>query len=41
MDEAQLKQLPINDEFGQCIRKLRIMSPDITAKIKEAIRNFS
>lgn len=39
MNEIEIKQLPINDEFGQCMRKLRICPTEITAKRQEEIRN--
>ena len=38
MDEKEIKQLPINDEFGQCMRKLRICPAEITAKREEKIK---
>lgn len=39
MNEIEIKQLPINDEFGQCMRKLRIAPTEITQKRQEEIRN--
>lgn len=39
MNEKELKKLPINDEFGQCMRKLRIVSTEFTQKRQEEIRN--
>lgn len=38
MTEKELKQLPINDEFGQCMRKLRIVSTEIKQKRQEEIK---
>lgn len=38
MDEKEIKQLPINDEFAQCMKKLRIYPDDITAKREEQIK---
>ena len=32
MDEKELRNLPINDEFGQCMRKLRVVSIEIKQK---------
>ena len=39
MNEIEIKQLPINDEFGQCMRKLRIVPTEFTQKRQEEIRN--
>jgi len=38
MDEKELRQLPLNDEFAQCMRKLRIKPNEITEARKEEIR---
>lgn len=38
MDEKELRQLPLNDEFAQCMRKLRIKQNEITEARKEEIR---
>ena len=38
MDEIELRKLPLNDEFAQCMRKLRISSEEITEKRKEEMR---
>ena len=38
MSEIELKQLPINDEFGQCMRKLRKTSIEFTLQRQEEIR---
>lgn len=39
MNETEIKQLPINDEFGQCMRKLRIVPTEFIKKRQEEIRN--
>lgn len=39
MNEIEIKQLPISDEFGQYMRKLRITPTKITQKRQEEIRN--
>lgn len=39
MDEKDIKKLPINDEFAQCMRKLRISSEEIIQKRREEMRN--
>ena len=39
MNETEIKQLPISDEFGQCMRKLRIAPIEFTQKRQEEIRN--
>lgn len=39
MNEIEIKQLPINDEFGQCMRKLRIVPTEFTQKRQEEMRN--
>ena len=38
MDEIELKQLPLNDEFAQCMRKLRIVPNEILEKRQEEIK---
>lgn len=38
LNETDIKRLPINDEFGQCMRKLRIVSTEFTQKRQEEIR---
>jgi len=38
MNEMGLKKLPLNDEFAQCMRKLRICSSEIIEKRKEEMR---
>lgn len=38
MNEIEIKQLPINDEFGQCMRKLRIIPTELAQKRKEEIK---
>ena len=38
MDEKDIKKLPINDEFGQCMRKLRIMPIEIAEKRQKEIK---
>lgn len=38
IDEKEIKQLLINDEFGQCMRKLRIVSTETKEKREEIIR---
>ena len=38
MDEIELRKLPLNDEFAQCMRKLRICSSEIIEKRKEEMR---
>ena len=38
MDEKELRNLPINDEFGQCMRKLRVVSIEIKQKRQEEIK---
>ena len=38
MDEKELRQLPLNDEFAQCMRKLRIYPSEITERRKEEIQ---
>lgn len=35
MNEIEIKQLPISDEFGQCMRKLRIAPTEFTQKDKK------
>lgn len=39
MNEIEIKQLPINDEFGQCMRKLRIVPTEFTQKRQQEIRS--
>ena len=39
MNENDIRQLPINDEFAQCMRKLRIVPNEIREKRQEQIRN--
>lgn len=39
MNETEIKQLPINDVFGQCMRKLRIVPTEFTQKRQEEIRS--
>lgn len=39
MNEIEIKELPINDEFGQCMRKLRIVPTEFTQKRQEEMRN--
>lgn len=39
MNEIEIKQLPINDEFGQCMRKLRIVPTEFTQNRQEEMRN--
>lgn len=38
MDDKELRELPINDEFAQCMKKLRICSDEITAKREAEIK---
>lgn len=38
MDDKELKQLPINDEFAKCMKKLRIYPDEITTKREEEIK---
>lgn len=38
MNEIEIKQLPINDEFVQCMKKLRIYPNEITIKREEEIK---
>ena len=39
MNETEIKQLPINDEFGQCMRKLRVVPTEFTQKRQVEIRS--
>ena len=39
MNEIEIKQLPINDEFAQCMKKLRIYPTKFTQKRQEEMRN--
>lgn len=39
MDEIELRKLPLNDEFAQCMRKLRVASEEIIEKRKIEMRN--
>lgn len=38
MNETELRKLPLNDEFAQCMRKLRIYPSEITERRKEEIQ---
>ena len=37
MDEIELRKLPLNDEFAQCMRKLRFCSSEIIEKRKDIL----
>lgn len=39
MNEIELRKLPVNDTFGQCLRKLRIYPENITEKRREEMKN--
>lgn len=38
MNEIEIKKLPINDEFAQCMRKLRIIPADFAQKRQDEIK---